>query len=194
VEWNKKERQRVRTYVARTLLMAPMLLLWMFVLFFPPLALSVPGGAKRPLVFALPCTASANTPAYLLQKPVYPPVASDSAVCKRGVGEVELWHPSVGMLDADLPHATCSCDDVHGLQRKLGMLEQEQRVLARRVVRLESITRDVVQTFQTSDDVALMERHVCSAVVYNEQLTAKRPLRLLRHELKRLQEKYALGP
>jgi hypothetical protein len=106
------------------------------------------------------------------------------------VGQVKLSkHPE---LHNDLLQSTCSCEDVHGLQRKLFMCEQEQRVLARKIMRLESITRDMVQTLQTSDDIALLERRTCSAVVYNEQLTEKRPLRLLRHELKTLQGKYSL--
>ena len=93
---------------------------------------------------------------------------------------------------SDVEHSTCSCDDVHAMQQKLSVLEQEHRVLTRRVLRLETITSDLVQTLQTSDDVSLLERRTCSAVVYNEQLTAERPLRLLRHELKRLQGNYSL--
>jgi hypothetical protein len=143
-----------------------------------------------PLSFALPCTTSTTTPLHLLQKPVYPPVGCDSVVGEPVVGQVKLSkHPE---LHNDLLQSTCSCEDVHGLQRKLFMCEQEQRVLARKIMLLESITRDMVQTLQTSDDIALLERRTCSAVVYNEQLTEKRPLRLLRHELKTLQGKYSL--
>ena len=160
--------------------------------FFAQLVLSIQGGARLPLVFTLPCTTSTSTPAYLLQKPTYPPVSCDSVVGKPLVGEVELWNPRTSMLETDLPHSTCSCNEVHELQRKFSLCEQEQRVLARRILRLESISRDMVQTLQTSDDIALLERRTCSAVVYNEQLTAKRPLRLLRSELKTLQGKYSL--
>jgi hypothetical protein len=81
---------------------------------------------------------------------------------------------------------------VHDLQRKLARAQDDHRALARRVLRLEGMLVDLVQTLQTSDDIALLERRTCSAVVYNEELTRSRPLRLLREDLKKLQEKYAL--
>jgi hypothetical protein len=60
------------------------------------------------------------------------------------------------------------------------------------VLRLEGLLTDLVQTLQTSDDITLLERRTCSAVVYNEALTHSRPVRLLREDLKKLQERYAL--
>ena len=132
--------------------------------------------------------------ALLLPKPMYPPGACDA------LGGPALGGPALrGPRALEGPHAellleqaTCSCQDVHDLQRKLARAQDDHRALARRVLRLEGVLVDLVQTLQTSDDIALLERRTCSAVVYNEELTRSRPLRLLREDLKKLQEKYAL--
>lgn len=126
--------------------------------------------------------------ALLLPKPMYPPGACD-ALEGPALGGPALGGPRAELL---LEEATCSCQDVHDLQQKLARAQDDHRALARRVLRLESLLVDFVQTLQTSDDIALLERRTCSAVVYNEELTRSRPLRLLREDLKKLQEKYAL--
>jgi len=136
------------------------------------------------------CTARGD--ALLLPKPVHP---RDQASASSGL---RATTPSL----EDSPHAelqlginqqaSCSCQDVHDLQRKLARAQDDHRALARRVLRVEGMLVDLVQTLQTSDDIALLERRTCSAVVYNEELTRSRPLRLLREDLKKLQEKYAL--
>ena len=172
-----------------------MRLLWALVLllFFRPV--SCHRNVQCGLVFALPCTTFTNNVVVLLQKPVYPPKATDCGVSKHTPCEAALMHAKEFVHGTDMQHmhqVTCSCDDVHTLQRQLSVLQHDHRALTRKVLRLETIIADLVQTVQMSDDVALLERHTCSAVVYNEQLTAERPLRLLRHELKRLQGKYSL--
>jgi hypothetical protein len=195
--------------------MAQMRLLWTSVLLAAcaPLAFSLQGAAQwsnqcsserqsacvlrirsGKLVCPLLRMTSTPTVGLLLQKPAYPPVGLYSAAYKLAAGDTSLMPTSRSCLaDATkLLPSTCSCEDVHALHRSLCLLQQEHRVLSRRVLRLESITTDLVQTLQTADDIALLERRTSSAVVYNEQLTSKRPLRLLRAELKTLQGKYSL--
>ena len=40
--------------------------------------------------------------------------------------------------------------------------------------------------------MAFLERQTCAIVVYNENLTGKRELRLLREELKKVSDKYGI--
>jgi hypothetical protein len=70
------------------------------------------------------------------------------------------------------------------LQRTVAKLQDQNSDLTRRTLRLEYLLSELLETMQTSDDVALLERRTCSAVVYNENLTEPRPLRLLREGLK----------
>lgn len=139
-------------------------------------------------------TVCANTPELLLPKPAYPPPAYPPPACSLDVGGGTTTSSREGGPHAELllGQATCACEDLDDLRRKLARTQEDHRTLARRVLRLESLLADLVQTVQTSDDIALLERRTCSAVVYNEELTRSRPLRLLREDLKRLQEKYAL--
>jgi hypothetical protein len=72
------------------------------------------------------------------------------------------------------------------------MLTGEQRALSRSLYRLEAILTAVLEAFRTADDVAFLERQTCAIVVYNENLTSKRELRLLREELKKVSGKYGI--
>lgn len=101
--------------------------------------------------------------------------------------ESERTQQNTGMLES-----MCSCEDVFDLERKLAKLQESNRDVTRRTIRLEHIMSDFVKVLQSSDDVALLERRTCSAMVYNEQLTTARPLRLLREELRILQHKWSL--
>jgi hypothetical protein len=80
----------------------------------------------------------------------------------------------------------CSCDDIEAFALRLLALEREQRLLVRSVSTLESVVRELLQGLQTSDDIALLERLACSAMVYNEELTSKRELRFLRSSLRKI--------
>jgi len=133
----------------------------------------------------------------LLPRPVYPPAAvarmAPAATAYPGVRAA--GSPSEEDLLLHCALATeplCSCDDVFVLQRTVAKLQDQHRDLARRTLRLESVLSELVESMEASDDVALLERRTCSAVVYNEHLTAARPLRLLRQELKRLRRKWAV--
>jgi hypothetical protein len=103
----------------------------------------------------------------MMQKPVYPPTYADHAVF------------SVSSNASD------------GKDSALG-IEHECTALSRRLLRLETLPKALVQAFLTSDDITLMDRYACSAVVYNEELTTKRQLRLIRDELKQLLGKYPI--
>ncbi len=92
----------------------------------------------------------------------------------------------------DSKEIRCCCNAVHALRAELSLQLHQHGELQRKVVRLETIVSEILEMLETCDDVALQEKNTCSAVVYNEQLTAKHPLRLLRCEVKRLQEKYIL--
>jgi hypothetical protein len=132
----------------------------------------------------------------LLPRPVYPPAAfaqmTPAATAYPGLRAA--GSPS----GEDLLHCAlateplCSCDDVFVLQRTVAKLQDQHRDLTRRTLRLESVLSELLESMEASDDVALLERRTCSAVVYNEHLTAARPLRLLRQELKRLRRKWAM--
>ena len=125
----------------------------------------------------------------LLQRPVYPPgaVVQSAPLATSYPVLREACSPSAGGLQ--LPCALsagllCSCDDVFVLQRTVAKLQDQNSDLTRRTLRLEYLLSELLETMQTSDDVALLERRTCSAVVYNENLTEPRPLRLLREGLK----------
>jgi hypothetical protein len=133
----------------------------------------------------------------LLPRPVYPPVAvvEIASLATAYPGLRDACSPIEGGLVLPCVVATgplCSCDDVFVLQRTVAKLQDQNRDLTRRTLRLESLMSELLETMQTSDDVALLERRTCSAVVYNEHLTAPRPLRLLREGLKKLQRKWSM--
>ena len=86
----------------------------------------------------------------------------------------------------------CSCDDVIDMQRSFAKLQANQCDITRRMQRLEFVMAELLSTMQSSDDMALLEKKTCGSMVYNEQLTSQRPLRLLRHELQLLQKKWSL--
>ncbi len=123
---------------------------------------SAPG---TPTVFMLKRT----TNTLLAQKPVHPPI------CKKNVA----LRPN--MYEAD-----------GSSESKVVLLESTVLRLENKVVCLEKILSDFLQVLQTCDDIALLEKNTCSAVVYNEELTQTRPLRLLRCELKTLHDKFFL--
>lgn len=85
----------------------------------------------------------------------------------------------------------CSCDDVHELQSSIAKMQDNNRDLCRRVQRLEYVLAELLETMQTSDDMAFLEKQTCSSVIYNSELTRPRSLRLLRSGLKDLQKKWA---
>jgi hypothetical protein len=96
-------------------------------------------------------------------------------------------------MDSLVLSPTCACrEDVYDLQQRLARIEHDYTALSRRFLRLETMSKDIVQAFLAADDIALMERSACSAVVYSGELTTKRPLRLLRDELKHLLGKYPI--
>jgi len=122
-------------------------------------------------------------PAALDPRPVYPSPGNLPEFAAGSARENASTPP------CDVP---CSCDDVFDLERRVAKLQDQHRELVRRTLRLEHIIADLLESMQESDDVALLERNTCSAVVYNEQLTSSRPLRLLRHELRRLRGKWSI--
>jgi hypothetical protein len=96
-------------------------------------------------------------------------------------------------MDSLVLSPTCACqENVYDLQQKVSQIEHECTALSRRFLRLETMSKDIVQAFLAADDIALMERSACSAVVYSGELTSKRPLGLLRDELKQLLGKYPI--
>jgi len=129
----------------------------------------------------------------LLPRPLYPPAFARTPATSPFPGV-----RAAGSLSEDdlLQHCAleplCSCDDVFVLQRTFAKLQDQHRDLTRRTLRLESVLSELLESMEASDDVALLERRTCSAVVYNEHLTAARPLRLLRQELKQLRRKWAV--
>lgn len=146
-------------------------------------------------------TAVANLP-LLTSKPSYPPLGArgeklrasvaTSVSCNRTLVDAAARAPDVWTPDAHVLPCECTCDDVRDLQQRLQMLTGEQRALSRSLYRLESVLREVIQTIRTADDVAFLERQTCAIVVYNENLTSKRELRLLREELKKVSGKYGI--
>jgi len=87
--------------------------------------------------------------------------------------------------------AECSCDDLDAISRRLLALEREQRLLVQQHSKMERVIRE--QGMQTSDDIALLERLTCQAVVYNVELTSHRDLRLLRSALLNIIGKFSLS-
>jgi hypothetical protein len=120
----------------------------------------------------------------MLPRPVYPPTAGTG-------GEYSNAEALQREMDSLVPSPACTCQDVYDLQQKLSQVQHDYAALSRRLLRLETLPNALVQAFLASDDIALMERYACSAAVYNEQLTTKRPLRLIRDELKQLQGRYS---
>ena len=126
---------------------------------------------------------------------MYPPGSRGDRVAQQHsmLVEKEDWQ-SVACMDTTSSSESarlslcceCSCDDVEAIGRRLLALEREQRLLVRSLSRLERVMRELLQGLQTSDDMALLERLACHAVVYNEQLTSKRELRFLRSELRNI--------
>jgi hypothetical protein len=126
----------------------------------------------------------------LARKPGYPPGSAGERVAQR------LVEQNPHMLCRDTRSSSedarpslcceCSCDDIEAFALRLLALEREQRLLVRSVSTLESVVRELLQGLQTSDDIALLERLACSAMVYNEELTSKRELRFLRSSLRKI--------
>lgn len=151
-----------------------------------------------------PCTARLS----MMPKPVYPPThaartllpvlsnASDGKDTPPGGkygGKYSNAEELQREMDSLVLSPTCACrEDVYDLQQRLARIEHDYTALSRRFLRLEKMSKDIVQAFLTADDIALMERSACSAVVYSGELTTKRPLRLLRDELKQLLGKYPI--
>jgi len=138
------------------------------------------------------CPLPPECPLLLEPRPVYPPGAGGPGAA--GADSAAGPGARAGALQtiAVSPGAPCSCDDLFDLERRVAKLQDHNRDLTRRTLRVEHIMSELLESMQGSDDVALLERHTCSAVVYNEQLTSSRPLRLLREELKRLQKKWSI--
>ena len=134
---------------------------------------------------------------FLAVKPCYPP-ASPRAAQKTTQSEADCcigaYTPSQATDIARLPGLAraCSCDDVRDQQRKLEAVMIEQRVLRRSLSRLECALRDVLDTLKTTDDLAFLERQASGVMVYNENLTTRRKLRLIRTEIALIATKYAL--
>jgi len=137
-----------------------------------------------------PCPLPREGPVLLEPRPVYPPDAGGAgAAGAAGLGERASTLQTTAAVSLETP---CSCDDVFDLERRVAKLQDHNREITRRTLRVEHIMSELLESLQSSDDVALLERSTCSAVVYNEQLTSSRPLRLLREELKRLQKKWSI--
>ena len=100
---------------------------------------------------------------FLTQKPVYPPM------CKRTDNSENLENK---------------------VENRVVLLESKVMLLQAQVSHLENTLSSVLHVLQTCDDTSLLEKQTCSSLVYNEALTQQRPLRLLRSELKLLQDKF----
>ena len=55
-----------------------------------------------------------------------------------------------------------------------------------------SVLSETLSALKSTDDLAFLERQTCSIIVYNENLTIKRQLRLLRAEIMRISTKYSM--
>ena len=134
----------------------------------------------------------------LTGKPSYPPSGARgekvrASVATSASSNRTLLHAAArasGVWTQVLPE--CTCDDVHELRQRLQILEGEQRALSRSLYRLESFLGEALQAIRNADDVAFLERQTSAIVVYNENLTSKRELRLLREELKKVSDKYGI--
>ena len=138
----------------------------------------------------------------LTVKPSYPPSGArgekvrasvaTSASSNRTLLHTAARASGVWTPDAQVLPCECTCDDVHELRQRLQILEGEQRALSRSLYRLESFLGEALQAIRNADDVAFLERQTSAIVVYNENLTSKRELRLLREELKKVSDKYGI--
>ena len=130
---------------------------------------SIPG---TPLVFTLKRTTSAaQYPPILALKPPYPPNMNP----QRNFN-----------IQGDI------VVDESKTNSKVILLESKVMLLEKKVLRLEKMIASTVEILQNCDDIALLEKNTCSSVVYNEALTETRPLRLLRSELKIIEDKFIL--
>ena len=116
---------------------------------------------KTPTVFTLKRTSST----FLAKKPVYPP----KSLC----------------TDRSLPPFFCG-----STESKFVLVESKVILLEAKVLLLEDTLSSFLKVLQTCDDTALLEKNTCAAVIYNEELTKTRPLRLLRSELKIIHDKF----
>jgi hypothetical protein len=128
----------------------------------------------------------------LARKPRYPPDSRGDRLaqllakqCIDGASQSESARPAL--------LCECSCDDFDAISRRLLALEREQRLLLQQHSKMERVIRELLQGMQTSDDIALLERLTCQAVVYNVELTSHRDLRLLRSALLKIIGKYSLS-
>jgi|LakMenE18May11ns_1017337.scaffolds.fasta_scaffold00680_2 hypothetical protein len=124
---------------------------------------------KTPTVLTLKRTSST----LLAEKPVYPPM------CNR------TRSLPAGNRSRSLPAFCCGNTD-----SKIALVESKVRLLEAKVLRLEDMLASILQVLETCDDTALLEKNTCAAVIYNEELTKTRPLRLLRSELKIIHDKF----
>ena len=148
----------------------------------------------------LPRASLAHLP-LLTVKPSYPPhrargekvrASAATVSSNRTLVDVAARASGVSTPDSQVLPCECTCDDVHDLQQRLQILAGEQRALSRSLYRLESILKAVLEALRSADDVAFLERQTCAVVVYNENLTNKRELRLLREELKKVSDRFGI--
>lgn len=75
-------------------------------------------------------------------------------------------------------------------ERKHILIESKIMLMEAKVLRIENTLSTILEVLLKCDDRALLEKYTCSAVIYNEGLTKTRPLRLLRSELRTIQDKF----
>jgi hypothetical protein len=136
------------------------------------------------------CSVRANM--ILLPRPKYAPNMRSGANITGASVQVVNYLRTTAETAKEATEQHCSCDDVIDLQRSIAKLHANQCDITRRMQRLEFVMAELLSTMQSSDDMALLEKKTCTSMVYNEQLTSQRPLRLLRHELQLLQKKWSL--
>ena len=110
----------------------------------------------------------------------------------RTLVDVAARASGVSTPDSQVLPCECTCDDVRDLQQRLQILTGEQRAISRSLYRLEAVLKAVLEALRSADDVAFLERQTCAVVVYNENLTNKRELRLLREELKKVSDRFGI--
>ena len=66
------------------------------------------------------------------------------------------------------------------------VIESKIMLMEAKVLRIENKLATILDVLLQCDDMALLEKYTCSAVVYNEGLTKTRPLCLLRSELRNI--------
>lgn len=126
-------------------------------------------------------------PHFLATKPCYPP-RRPRAMYAQGKSDADsLPCPAPDVAQVLPCGPACPCDE-----EKMQQLLKEQRVLWRTVTRLESVLSETLSALKSTDDLAFLERQTCSIIVYNENLTIKRQLRLLRAEIMRISTKYSM--